>query len=305
MKRGMNWLKGRNWYPLARREATLLFRSRGTWIFVLLLLVVFLVASSQSADMGASLGNNDGAAGFQDVIGPFVPVGAAFLCYRSVIGERETGCIALTVAMPMRRGDLLLGKVFGRATVLCVATGLVIVAGTICSLVRFGAVSPGPLVGITVLSLMYVVVTVSIVTAISAALRTGPQVIGATFGYAFGMGLVWDYMLAPLLTGLLQVLNPDWSGDVVLLTVRRATPTGSYYVLTNWLFGYPNAGEDYRSLARNLRDPSLDPVAVQFVFETPPAYFAEPVGLLVWIVWAGGLLSVAYWRLTETDLLQL
>ena len=132
-----------------------------------------------------------------------VPLIVLILGYDAIVGERERGSLDLLLSMPITRLELLLGKFFGLAGALCVATltgfglagALLAFQLDLSSLLRYlGFVLSALLMGVAFLSMA---LTVSVIARDRA--RAGGLAVAVWFFFV----LVYDLMLlsALVLTG--------------------------------------------------------------------------------------------------------
>ncbi|MEY7848309.1 ABC transporter permease [Natrarchaeobius sp. A-rgal3] len=292
-----------NWLPLARREANLLARSWGTWLFGLLIVLFHSWATGQSETVTSALGPTEVVADLQTAVSLVLPYAAVFTCYRSVVGQRETGSIAFTAGMPLERRDVLVGTIVGRSIGLGLACTAAIVVVWIVGTIRFDFVPVLPMSGMWAISMVYVFVTVALVVSLSAAVRTTTTAVGIGFVYALFLcqlwsGMVWNLAYAAV-SGLPFVSASD---PVPALLIQRSTPDGSYNLLTNWALGLENSAESYVYLVEGGTHLS-QPLAVETtVGSDAPFYLSEWGGVVIWISWTVVMFTIATYRFERTDL---
>lgn len=222
----------------------------------------------------------DGVVGLIAVV---LPVVGILLGYKSVIHERTSGSLFLSLSFPHSRRDVIVGTFLGRTVVLLAPTLVALGIAGVIGAVRFGtdgmALYPG-FMGVTAL---YGMAFVGFAVGLSAVTTRERWI---TFG-AFG--------------GYLLVVN-FWGGvhSLTLLVLHRFR--GSVLLdVPDWslLFRLASPAESYYRLVRAVAD--LDRAAV-YVGSDVPFYVGWWAAVLVLVVWAVVPLLAGYWRFRDTDL---
>jgi len=268
-----------SWIAVARKDFRDAIRSRMFWALA-------IVFGLLSIGIGGLYGHfdvlqNTGATNqglflvsfVQSPITIFIMFISAIICHKSIVGEWEQGSLKLLLSLPHTRGDVILGKIVGRAGVIAVPAigslilglglGAVLLGGSVLTSVDFLAVSAGFLVAI----LVYIALFVSIFVGISAIVRSSSLavagsialivlqffwgiiisllylILGATFDISGNAD--WMYLLRILMpnTAFNEVLNAtlsaitEWPGKATASTVDAvyASPVTAAVVLLLWI----------------------------------------------------------------------
>jgi len=195
MLAGIEW---RNVGVLAAKEWRERLRNR--WVLVVAL--VFAVFALAIAYFGAAQQGEVGFRGIEATVASLVslvtylvPLIALILGYDAIVGERERGSLELLMAMPVTRGEILLGKYLGLAGALAASTALGFGAGmlplaqelTARDLYHYaGFVASAILLGLAFLSLSLLV---------SVLARDRVRASGVAIGLWFFFVLVYDLLL--------------------------------------------------------------------------------------------------------------
>ncbi|RRJ31294.1 ABC transporter permease [Halocatena pleomorpha] len=299
------------WFPLARKEFRGIVRYKGTWLFTLLL-VYFGYQPSYVGYQG--VGSDITIAYIQNFATLLLPLGVLLLSYRSIIKERRSGSLKIPLGLPLTRTDVLLGKIAGRTVGLGASVLVACLALGGYGLVRYGLFSPLRFVAVVLTTLLYVLVLVSIATAISAVTR---RAITATVGVFAGLYLplfaFWRsivHWVNGMVTGAgantatgggVQTFAP---GESYFLLLRLA-PGNAYTVLTNWTLGVGNAARGYIGVIQQTQFASGmgGSTIVETALQDPPVYLHEAIGLLVLALWAVVPIGLAWLRFTRGDVL--
>jgi ABC-2 type transport system permease protein len=178
--------------------------------------------------------------------------------YRSIVSERTDGSLLLTASQPIRRWELILGKVLGRTSVILLPTAVLAVLYLLLGSFVFQPPNLLLLAVLAIATVAYAGVCVSIGVGIST-LADNQGVVGViTFGLLF-CEFLWTNLSRTLyatLTGTnVNWFSPPASGPLFML--ERAFPVEAYTVPVNWLFGLPNSSSyGYMALADSLETAS-------------------------------------------------
>lgn len=293
------------WFPLARKEFRGIVWYKGTWLFTALL-VYFGYQPSYRGYRG--IGPDITIAYIQNFATLLLPLGVLLLSYRSIIKERRSGSLKIPLGLPLTRTDVLLGKIAGRTAGLGASVLVACLALGSYGLVRYGLFSPLRFVAVVLVTLLYVVMLVSIATAISAVAR---RAITATTGVFAGVFLplfaFWDPIIRMVNNTFLgSASGPqgfDPGGPYFLLL--RLAPGNAYTVLTNWILGVGNAAQGYQGVLRMTESASayVNVTMVETALQDPPIYLHEAGGLLILLGWAAVPLGLAWMRFSRGDVL--
>ncbi|WP_336329116.1 ABC transporter permease subunit [Haloarcula sp. CGMCC 1.2071] len=293
------------WFPVARKEAVALLKSKGTWILAPLLVVWGYGPTYESWDV---LGPNV-TVGFVQVAGSILlPLGVLLLTYRSIIQERTSGSLKFLLGLPLTRTDILIGKVFGRSVGAMLPFALATVILGVIGGVKFGLFSPLRFIGVFLVTVLYIVVLVSVATAASAATTSTVRVTSVLFGGFFLLlTLGWKRIgvgIYSAVTG--NAVNPlEPPADGLLFAILRLSPGRAYRTVTNWILGLANSGGQYTSVIDVLY-PGISTneyvVDVAFSGQPVPVYLHESLGLVVLLFWGVVPLALAGYRFKRGDL---
>ncbi|WP_440991693.1 ABC transporter permease [Haloarchaeobius baliensis] len=270
-----------SWQDIAYKDVNDAGRSKAIWLLVAILLVL----SVGYAVLHQYVGEETFTAfvnGYAGVLALVVPLLAIMLGYKSVVHERNSGSLKLTLSMPHDRKDLAVGTFVGRSVVLLVPTlAAMVVAGGVAA-VLYGTEGllwyPWFLFATVLLGLAFVGFSVglSMSTAVDRWI---------TFGALGGYLLLVNFW--GLLHGMtLLVLHrqpvppsefPDWA-----YLYRLLEPGQSYYRVLE--FGFDGGG------------------AGLYLGAGTPFYVDWWMGVLLLVLWAVVPLVVGYRRFRSGDL---
>lgn len=237
------------WRVVARKEYA--EHLRNYWILTTtgIFLALVLVASGVVTAI-TSLGQDLSLADIRDTIGTMrfvaavlLPVLALMLGYATVAGERESGSLALLVAQPVTRAQVLLGKYVGLWGVLSTALvggigvgGLLIVGST-----------RGGLVGIQVLlvflleTLMWGAAWLSITMLISAFFERRATAVAGSMVVWFTFAILWVPVTALVIAMTVSPgARPASAAPQWLLLLELLNPNSAYGgLVSRTIGGYP------------------------------------------------------------------
>lgn len=289
------------WFPLARKEFRGIVRYKGTWLFTALL-VYFGYQPNYLGYRG--IGTDITIAYIQNFATMLLPLGVLLLSYRSIIKERRSGSLKIPLGLPLTRTDVLLGKIAGRTMGLGASVLVACLALGGYGLVRYGLFSPLRFVGVVFTTLLYVLVLVSMATAVSAVTRRAITATAAVFaGVYLPLFTLWS-VIVTWANNTFLAANAQASPEGPYFLLVRLAPGNAYTVLTNWMMGIGNASLGYIGVLRRIESSmeGMTPIA-QTALQNPPIYLHESVGLLILAVWAIVPLGVAWMRFTRGDIL--
>jgi len=292
------------WLPLARQETRIVLTSKGPWILAVLLVAYAYRPTNIAA---ANLGANISAAFIQDVGTFLLPLGVLLLSYRSIIRERTSGSLKFLLGLPLTRGDILAGKILGRSAgiALPVCAAIVVVVGI--GAIRFGSPSPLLFIGLTLVTVIYTLLLVTVATSASAASNSTVRVTGVLFGgfYLF-VTVLWKPVVTRIYGATVSPLDPyNAPADGLLFMLLRLSPERSYRLLTNWLLDVGNSGAAYRSVLIKLEPgSSINAYVVETAFGSTPAplYLHEVGGIVLLTVWFVAAAAIGYAVFNRSDL---
>jgi len=271
-----------SWRDIAYKDVHDASRSRGVWVlFVLLSLLsvgyAFLHTYLGDATFPAFLG------GLTSVVGATLPILAVLVGYKSVIYERTSGSLFLTLSFPHSRRDFLVGKLVGRSVVLLVPTLVALALAGVVGAVRYGTEGATLYPWFLFASALYGLAFVGIAVGLSMSTTADRWITFGAVGAYFVLVSLWGGLHSATLVVLhrfdVTVLAdlPDWS-----LLFRLAGP-----------------GEAYNRLVRAGFDVQL---ATQYVGENAPVYVDWWMALVLLVAWFVLPLAVGFRRFESADL---
>lgn len=175
-------------------------RIRNRW--VLAVAAVFTVFSLAIAWFG---GAQQGAVGLQSaeatiaslvsLVIYLIPLIALLLGFDAVVGERERGSLDLLLALPITRGELLLGKYLGLAAALTLSTLAGFAAVAVLMAGQLGANGLYHYLGFMFSSVLLGLAFLSLAVLMSVLARDRTRASGLAIALWFGFVLVFDLLL--------------------------------------------------------------------------------------------------------------
>lgn len=191
-------------------------RMRNRWVLAVAL--VFTVFSLVIAYFG---GAQQGAVGFRSIeftiaslvslVIYLIPLIALLLGFDAVVGERERGSLDLLLALPITRGELLLGKYLGLAAALTLSTvaGFGLVAVLLYKQMSWSGVYH--YAGFMLSSVLLGLAFLSLAVLVSVLARDRTRASGLAIAMWFFFVLVFDL----LLLGVLVASGGGFGGDAL------------------------------------------------------------------------------------------
>jgi Cu-processing system permease protein len=182
------------------------FRDRVRNRWVLAVALVFTVFSVAISYFGGAEQGTLGPRSIEFVITSqvslviyLVPLIALLLGFDAIVGERERGSLDLLLALPLTRGELLLGKYLGLAGALACSTvaGFALMAGLLYE--RFGWQGLYPYLGFVLSAVLLGLAFLSLALLLSVLSRDRTRASGMAIALWFFFVLVFDLLLLGLL----------------------------------------------------------------------------------------------------------
>lgn len=278
-----------SWAVVARKDFNDARRSRSLWglsaaflLLALLFATLYAYVPAVTADAEVS---SLGLLGFLSApVAIFVAVAALVTAYKSVAGETESGSGKLLLSLPHTRGDVVLGKVVGRALVLAVPVviGLAaMLAVVFVADVPFAATEYALFGAVTML---FVLVYVALFVDLSASTTSTARAATISVLALVGLEFAWD--VVPL--GAWFVANG--------FAVPDGLTTGSVEAMPNWVAFLVNLPPSaaYQNAIGGVLSGSLGGAG--------PWYLSQWFSLVVLALWAVVPLAVGYRRYQAADL---
>lgn len=252
-------------------------RLRNRW--VLAVAVVFTVFSLAIAYLGGAQQGSVGLRSAEATIASLVslviyliPLIALLLGFDAIVGERERGTLDLLLALPITRGELLLGKYLGLAAALALSTlaGFALVA--VLMVRQFGSKAWYHYGGFMFTAVLLGLCFLSLAVLLSVLARDRTRASGLAIATWFFFVLVFDLLLLGLLVGTGGAWAGDWFPYLLL-----ANPADLFRVLNMF------STEDVRNLV------GLSSVV-------PAALTHQGLLGAALAAWIAGPLALALWR---------
>ena len=201
-------------YSIAKKEFA--DNVKNKWIISLVaIFFVLTIAASFVAGLGR-VGEMGVTVSFLITISSMlVPIISIMLGYATISGEAESGALSVVLACPIRRIEVLLGKLVGLGSVICLSifvgfgiSGILIAAST-------GQAEWGGYIGFILLTMLLGVLYLSISVCISSVLKRRVTSLGAgviVFFWGAICGFIWIGMYAATGGDAVAFLHGDTSG---------------------------------------------------------------------------------------------
>jgi len=214
------------WTHVARKDFADAVRSKMFWALSVLMLLLAYVGLYIPEAVGDDPTVSDGISVLSGIIGFLIPIVALVVGYMSIVGERETGSIRMVLGLPLKRWEVLAGKLAGRAAVVAVPILLGFALAVPFALVVYGDL-PGTEYGEFVTGVVLIGVTfVAIAVGISGSVDSRGKALAAVVGVYALFEFFWE--LIPL--GLFWLANgelPETDAPTWVEALSGATPTSS------------------------------------------------------------------------------
>jgi ABC-type transport system involved in multi-copper enzyme maturation permease subunit len=219
-------------YTIAKKE--FMDNIRNKWIIVLTIIFIILtIASSYLA--GGQAGGKEMFGGMEETVvsllsisAMLIPLIAIMLGFSTIAGEAEKGALSVVLSYPIRRGEVLLGKLLGLGSVLAVTPLIGFGLGGAVIAATVGAEEGLAYIAFIALAIILGLMYLSLVIFISALCRTRVRAIAGgvvLFFWAMIYGVIimgvfiatggnYQELMSP--TGMANL--PDWFWASVVLS---------------------------------------------------------------------------------------
>lgn len=264
------------WLHVARKDFADAIRSKMFWaLSALVLILAYLGMLVPWALDGSDASASDGVEVLGGVTGFLIPIVALVVGYMAIVGERETGSVRMVLSLPLKRWEVLVGKLVGRTAVVVVPILLGFALAVPFAFALYGDL-PGTefvefVTGVALVGAAFVAIAVGV----SGGVASRGKALGAVVGIYATFEFLWDTI--PL--GLYYALNRDLPGTDLptwFEAIAGATPTQAALRTSEGLYNGISTG---------------DPVVLQ-----------EWVGALLLLFWMGIPLAVGYVRFEAADI---
>jgi ABC-type transport system involved in multi-copper enzyme maturation permease subunit len=215
-------------YSIAKKE--FLDNIRNRWIILLtiifiLLIIVFSYLAGGQAGEGDVLGSMQNTVfGLLGISSLLIPLIAIILGFSTISGEAESGALNVVLSYPIRRGEVLLGKLLGLGSVIIVSIFLGFGLGGVVIAATVGPDSLGGYVSFILLSILLGFIYLSLSICISAYCKRRITSIGGGI-LIFFWGMIYGTVILGILFGsgysfqdFQQGNIPDWFFNSVIFS---------------------------------------------------------------------------------------
>lgn len=126
------------WTDVARKDFADAVRSKMFWALSGLMILFAGIGLYIPEATRSNATVSDGVANLSGVMGLFIPIVAIVVGYMSIVGERETGSVRMLLSLPLKRWEVLVGKLVGRAGVMVIAALIGFIIGVPVALAVYG-----------------------------------------------------------------------------------------------------------------------------------------------------------------------
>lgn len=275
------------WIHVARKDLEDAARSKllGGLMGVLILIGIALSALPNYIDHPVYSDAEYAAVLLQSPVSLFLPILGAMIGYMAIISERDSGSIRVLLGLPLRRADVLLGKVIGRSLVLVGALVVAGIVGVLTSMVLYGDVDGQSYAAFGIVGAILAVVYVSVAIGISASMNSRGKAMAAVATVLVLFAYVWQYLVLALIyisegTGFLEV--PDFAVFLFALDPNTAANRTANLV-------FPGTIQDpWGGLSQQIGE--------------VPWYLEQWVAIPILLLWIVVPLAIGYYRFANADL---
>ena len=195
-----------------------------TIIFVLLILIFSYVAGGQTGGEATFGGMQNTVLGLLSISSLLIPLISLILGFSTISGEAESGALYVVLTYPVRRIEVLLGKLLGLGSVIAVSVFLGFGLGGIVIAATVGPESWVGYIGFMLLSIFMGFIYLSLSICISAYCKRRITSIGGVL-IIFFWGMIYGTVLIAILyatgSGIEDLLSgniPDWFFNSVVFS---------------------------------------------------------------------------------------
>jgi len=211
------------WLHVARKDFADAVRSKMFWALSVVMLLLASVGMYVPQAVESEPSATDGVAVLTGVMTVVVPIIALVVGYMAIVGERQTGSLRMVLSLPLKRWEVLLGKLAGRTAVMVVPILLGFALAIPIVLFLYGSL-PGSEYGEFVTTVVAVgAVFVAIAVGISGSVASRGRALALVVGIYLLFESFWE--LIPL--GLYYAANGELPSEDVptwMEAINRASP---------------------------------------------------------------------------------
>jgi len=275
-------------YTIAKKE--FLDNIRNKWIiiltviFVLLIIIFSYVAGGQTGGEDVFGNMQNTAFGLLVISSLLIPLIAIILGFSTISGEAESGALYVVLSYPIRRIEVLLGKLLGLGLVITVSIFLGFGIGGIVIAATVGPESWAGYIGFILLSIFLGFIYLSLSICISAYCKKRITSIGGGI-LLFLWGMIFGTILMAVLYGTGYELKDMMTGNV-----------------PDWLFNaviFSPGDLHQTAVMRAFGIDSIDMMGASF---TMPEFLSMGLLLFVHLIWFMVPLFLAYFFFKRRDI---
>lgn len=293
------------WRAVARKDFVDAVRSRMLWSLIAVFaafLTMSLLSAEQLFPEAVTVDAPKALAGVAMLAQLFIPGIALVAGYMAVVGERESGSLRVLLGYPFARGDIVFGKLLGRALV--TGTALLVgyaVAGAVV-LARYGLPDPEIGLGFLGVGVLVGMAFTGLAVGGSAATASRGRAMATTIGAFVGMVFFWR----PVIVGLYYLVNGELPGiqaDTWYFVLKRLNPLESFRILSEAVLSEPVPAVPKLPLEGVPASATQAQLALaNRLGGSVPWYLEDWTAVVVLLAWGTIPMIVGYWRFTRTDL---
>lgn len=266
------------WTTIARQDGRETLGTRSVKVLLGLVAFVVLLAAYLYPVLGSEPITTARFSGYvTGWLSPLVPLVGLLVGYNAVVGERESGALLLSLALPYSRRDVVLGKFAGRAGLLGGTLLAAMVGAGVLVVYPYGQLEVVRSLSFVALTLAYAALWTGLGVAISLSVATKRRALVLAFGVLFLFVFVWDSIETALRLGLNAAGIVDGHLPAAVQILFAAAPDRVFARVTD---GFVNPAATVEG----------------------PWYLGEWVALVVFVVWLVAPLGLAYRRFAGGDL---
>lgn len=190
------------WRAVARREVRGLRGPRTVKYGLAAVALVFVLGGYLVPITVPEPTTTDYAGYMSEAVTLVLPLTGLLLGYKTIVGDRASGRLALLLSLPHGRREVVLGKFVGRGAVLVGTVLAGVVGGVALVDYPYGSLEPLVAVGYLAVTAAYGLAFVGIGMAVSTVTTSGRLATAGAFGVFFLFVVVWGQLRGPLLLGL-------------------------------------------------------------------------------------------------------
>ena len=263
------------WTNVAQKDFADAVRSKMFWALSALMLLLAYIGLYIPEAVGDDPTVSDGIEVLSGVIGFLIPIVALVVGYLAIVGERETGSIRMVLSLPLKRWEVLVGKLVGRTGVIVVPILVGFGLAVPFALLVYGSL-PGAeygefVTGVLLIGFAFVAIAVGVSGSVDSR--------GKALAVVVGIYALFEFFWSLIPLGLFWLANgelPEGESPTWVEALNGATPTQSAVSVSEGLWNGISTGE--------------------------PLVLQEWVSALLLLAWVAVPLLVGYLRFSRADI---